>query len=629
MVRKPLAALLSLSMFLGVSAVVTTTSAGAIAGSEISSTPDIIWDVATPDPGVRHTGQVRALVRDLVEYDGKMYAAGKFLEVVAPDGTTYDQPYLAAFDLETGVWIDSFRPQVDGMIYALEIMPDGRLYASGEMSGGIALYDASTGVRDTSFTPGIENSWGPPAVFDIEVVGNQIYAGGTFSSAQGTALVDLARVDATTGALDTGWLPVTDFDTGTPRLAGHNIFGLAVDDARGRVYLAGKFGGINGDDTASYFATLDTADGSLRTDVPQGLPAGITNHRESFSMWMMDVQFRDDKVYVGGQGHQTMILDADTLLPSHTFFSNRGVGDDYAGGDTQVIFLGTETIWSGCHCWGSVGEYVLGSYNAAPDGVQTFAEYSQWVSDFRFVDPFGQQKARGGFGIDIESETLVPLTFGVVGQAGAYAISEDSNGRVWFGGQYSRDTVNDRVVQGIVRFSPIGAEPIGPTGLRSTLQTRDRIVLNWQAVPEATSYEVSRDGVAISNRSSRWLTDLGVTAGTDYTYTVRAQFADGTFSLASEPLAVATAGDPVGASPEGLRSTLQTRERIVLNWERLDGAATYQVLRDGVVVTDQSSRWFTDRSVAAGTEYSYTVRAIFAGGTVGAESAPISVSTLP
>ncbi len=628
MVSKPLVALLCLALLMGVTAT-TSSPSGAVLGSDISSAPDVIWDVTTPDPGVRHTGPVTALVRDLVEYDGRMYAGGKFLDVIAPDGTTYDQPYLAAFDLETGVWIDTFRPVVDGTIYAMEITPDGRLYVAGELAGGIALYDATTGERDTSFDPRIVNSWGPPAVFDIEVVGNQIYAGGTFSRSQGTPLVDLARVDATTGVLDTSWLPVTNFDTGTPRLAGHNIFGIAVDADRDRVYLAGKFGGINGNLDAAYFAILDTADGSVRADVPQGLPAGITNHRQSFSMWMHDVQFRDDRVYVGGQGHQTMILDVDTLLPAHTFYANRGVGDLGTGGDTQVIHLGTDTIWSGCHCWGSVGEYELFSYNSAPDGVQTYPEYVQWFTDFATINPFGQQPARGGYGIDITSESLVPVTFDVLGQAGAYAINEDSNGRVWFGGQYTRDTANNRPLSGIARFSPVSATPPGPTSFRSTLQTRERIVLTWDRIDAATSYEISRDGVVVANQTSRWFTDLNRLAGTNYTYSVRAQLGDGSFSKASGPLTVSTLGAPIDLAPQNFRSTLQTRERIVLTWDRVDGAIGYEVQRDGVVASTQASLWFTDLDRQAGTSYSYTVRAQLADGSFTPATSALGVATLP
>lgn len=598
---------------------------------EWESNPDVLWDVTNPDPNSRHTGPVRALVRDMQEHNGRMYVAGKFLDVKAPDGSTRDQSYLAAFDLETGDWISSFRPDVGGIVYAIDIAADGRLFASGEMPGGVELFDANTGAKDPSFNPQIVNSWGPPAVFDIELVGSDLYLGGTFSSSQGTPLANLARVDAASGTLDTSWVPTTQFDFATPRSGGQLVFGLAVDPDRGRVYLAGKFGGINNNTDAAYFATLNISDGALTPGLPQGLPAGIPNHRTSFSMWMMDVQFQDDEVYVGGQGHQTMILNAADLSLSSTFFTNRGVGDTYAGGDTQVIFVGEDTIWSGCHCWGSVGEFEVGSYINAADGVMVYEEYREWVIDFRDVNPFGQQPAGGGFGIDIATETLVPLSFELTGQAGAYAIVEDSNGRVWFGGQYLSDAVTGRRLEGMVRFSRTDDVPPvvpAPTGLTSTLQTRERAVLRWDRVPGATSYEVTQDGVALAPSASRWFTALGLDAGTTYDFTVQAVFVDGSRSAATAPLSVTTIGLVV-ESPTGFRSTLQTRERAVLTWDNMGSGVSYEVRQSGVLISTQTSRWFTALGLDAGTTYEFTVQATYPNGAVSAATPPLSVSTQP
>ena len=616
--------LLSLLLAATVCAVVST-PAGAAPDPGWSPTTDAIWDVTNADPGVRHTGPIRSLVWDLEEHNGRMYVAGRFLDVKAPDGTTRDQSYLAAFDLDTGVWIDSFRPVVDGTVYAIDITDDGRILAGGELTGGVAAYDVVTGARDASFDPGVTNSWGPPAVFDVEIVGNQAYIGGTFTRAQGETLRDLARIDVDSGAIDTSWLPTTDFDDVTPVGGGRNVYGIAVDTARNRIYVAGKFGGINGNDQAAYFATLDPADGSLRTDVPQGLPPRILSHRDGWSMWMHDVQFDDDKVYVGGQGHQTMVLDAATLQAEQTFFTNRGVGDTWAGGDTQVIYVGEDTVWSGCHCWGSVGEFELGAYISDPDGVMVLADYRLWVSDFASTDPFGQQKVNGAFGIDKATGELVPLTFDVRGLAGAYAIYEDSNGRVWFGGQYDREPTTGRVVEGLLRYSPADPDE-GPSGLRSTLQTRERAVLNWAQFPGASSYEVLRDGEVVGTPGGVWFTDLGLTPGTSYDYSVRAVLADGTRSPASGSIAVTTEGAP---APGGLRSTLQTRERIVLNWAPITGAPAYEILRNGDVVGTTGGVWFTDRELSADTSYTYTVRVVWADGSTSPESDSLSVSTLP
>ncbi len=512
--------------------------AAAIEAAELAPSADEIWDVTTADTSVRHTGRIRALVWDLEEHEGRMFVVGKFLNVKAPDGTLHDQPYVAAFDLETGEWDPTFRPVIDGAVYAMDISDDGRIFVAGELTGGVAAYDIATGERDTSFDPDLMNSWGPPAVFDVELVGNDAYIGGSFTEAQGTDLRNLAKIDTTTGALDLAWLPTADLDTGTPRLAGSLVWAISPDPARDRIYVVGKFGGINGDDTASYFATLDPDDGSLRTDVPQGIPRSILNHRESFSMWMQDVQWHDDKVYIGGQGHQTITLDADTLTPEHSFFTNRGVGDTYAGGDTQVIFVGEDTVWSGCHCWGSVGRYPLGEYIADPDGLQTYDEYRQWVLDFRDIDQFGQQRVNAGYGLDIESNELVPLTFNLRGQAGGYAIFEDSLGRLWMGGQYQSDSGTGRVIEGLARFSPRDAV-VAPLGLRSTLQTAERVVLTWDRLVGAESYEILVDGEVVGSSSGVWFTAKGLDAATDYEFSVRAVMGDGSVTPASA-LVVAT-----------------------------------------------------------------------------------------
>lgn len=427
--------------------------ASAIDANELNETPDLVWDVATQDMTSRHTNSLRALVRDMQEFDGHMYVAGKFLDVVAPNGATTRQPYLARFDLETGDWDASYRPVVDDIIYAIEITDDGRLYVGGEMDGGAALYDVRSGQRVPAFQPQLVNSWGPPAVFDLEVSGGQLYLAGDFTESQGTNLANLARVDAATGSLDSSWTPTTDLDTGTPLWAESLVFAVAVDEGRDRVYVAGKFGGVNGDDRASYFAVLDPSDGDLVPGLRQGLPNGIPNHRDGYSMWMEDVQFDGDRVYLGGNGHQTITMRSSDLGLLSSFFTNNGVGQSVTGGDTQVIHVGDTTVWSGCHCWGSVGRFQIGSYIDGADGVMVEAEYEEWVADFATTNPFGQQDANGGYAIDKATNTLVPMTFDINGQAGAYAIVEDSLGRLWMGGQFTNVRSSGRVVTGMLRFS--------------------------------------------------------------------------------------------------------------------------------------------------------------------------------
>ncbi len=439
----------------------------------ISTDTDLIWDVGDAELNVDHTARLRALVWDIEEYDGRIFVAGKFLNVYSPTGVKFSRPYLAAFDLDTGEWIRSFQPAMRGPVYAIDITEDGTILAGGEIPGGIQAVDATSGADVAGFETDLGHSWGEPVIFDLEIVGGQTYLGGRFTRSSTAALENLARINTRTGALDPDWRPTTGIDTVTPTDGGVNVFALAVDTARDRVYLAGKFGSINGDARAFNFAVVDTATGALRADVPQGLPPGVLSHRDQNSMWQHDVQFQGDRVYLGGQAHQTLILDAATLRPLRSYATNRGFGDEYGGGDTQVLYVGRTTLWAGCHCWGSVAEYPIGSRNSDnASGHQSYAEYQAFLKEMLTVPgALDQQPVRAAYGIDIATGNKLPYEFSLNGQAGAWALLEDSRGRLWMGGQFTRDRSRDRVLRGLARFTPPPHRATGPARDRAFRST--------------------------------------------------------------------------------------------------------------------------------------------------------------
>jgi len=605
---RPFIKLLSVLSLLTFCLFLFSNSSGA---SEIDNSPDLIWDVEGAwESG--HTGRIRAMVFDFQELDGYMYTGGKFLNVVSPGrGTTYDQPFFARFDLVSGEWDSSFRPVLDGPVYAIDVRSDGYLVVGGELTGGIAAINPATGQLDPNFNPGITNSWGRPSIFDLDIEGDDIYAGGTFSKSQGVDLRRLAKFDATTGVIDPNWAPRTNFDSEVSRIGGENVFGLEVDPDRGRVYVVGKFGGIDDNMDAAYFATLNIVDGSVMTELPQGLPVGILSHRlgeRGFSMWQHDVQYRGDRVYVGGQGHQTIVLNADdlSLAEDYTFFTNKGVGDASSGGDTQVIFLGKNTLWAGCHCWGSVGPYQIGSYSP-PDIAQTYDEYVDFVVDFRTPGTpaaVGQQKVSGLYGIDLDTFTLLPTTFDLSGQAGAWALYEDSNGRVWAGGQYFSG--GGRALSSIARFSPISDVVVEPTSCVAT-RNGNEVDITWEASGDPDRFIVrrSRNGgfnywLGRTSGSDRSLVDSSGRSGV-LTYSVESVVNNVVIQVACE--------DEIGEGPvpEGLRYTRVEKKRIVLNWQATE---TVEIERNGVIIGTDSDGWFTDAGLESGTEYSYRVRYI-------------------
>eukprot|EP01034_Spumella_vulgaris_P039024 gene39024-48194_t len=94
---------------------------------------------------------------------------------------------------------------------------------------------------------------------------------------------------------------------------------------------------------------------------------------------------------------------------------------------------------------------------------------------------------------------------------------------------------------------------------------------------------------------------------------------------------VSSGGGGGGAlpAPAGLSVTGVTASSVALAWNSVSGAAGYQVYRGGTQANPGllTAPAFTDTGLAAGTSYSYTVRAVDATGAAGAASAPVNAST--
>ncbi|UJF32228.1 glycosyl hydrolase [Paenibacillus hexagrammi] len=85
--------------------------------------------------------------------------------------------------------------------------------------------------------------------------------------------------------------------------------------------------------------------------------------------------------------------------------------------------------------------------------------------------------------------------------------------------------------------------PTVPASLTSTSQTSSSVTLSWAASSDnvgITGYEILRNGAVVGTSATTGYTDSGLTAGTAYTYTVKAYDAAGNRSAASGSLNVTT-----------------------------------------------------------------------------------------
>ena len=165
--------------------------------------------------------------------------------------------------------------------------------------------------------------------------------------------------------------------------------------------------------------------------------------------------------------------------------------------------------------------------------------------------------------------------------------------------------------------------PVNPTGFSATVNSSTQITLNWQAVTGATSYVLERKsgagafasvGGSISGTSFQ---DTGLSAGTEYTYRLKASNSGGS-SNGVETSATTLPNPP--ANPTGFSATVNSFSQITLNWQAVSGATKYSLERkigtgsfsllgDNITATN-----YIDAGLSANTLYTYRLKAINAGG---------------
>lgn len=168
-----------------------------------------------------------------------------------------------------------------------------------------------------------------------------------------------------------------------------------------------------------------------------------------------------------------------------------------------------------------------------------------------------------------------------------------------------------------VKTAPI--PPANPTAA----PTQNSVTISWGAVLGATSYDVLFNGTPYKvNGTSKTIS--GLTPGTSYSYSVRANNADSSSSY-SEPQIIITIPNPP-AVPVNISATATTNSSTV-SWSAAAGATSYDVNFNGMIynVTSTSK---TVTGLTPGSSYSYMVRARNAGGT-SAYSSWHTIQTIP
>lgn len=184
--------------------------------------------------------------------------------------------------------------------------------------------------------------------------------------------------------------------------------------------------------------------------------------------------------------------------------------------------------------------------------------------------------------------------------------------------------------------------PSVPASLTATAASSSAMTLVWTPSTDnvgVSGYQIYRNGALIASTGATTYSDGGLTASTQYSYTVKAYDAAGNASAASNtatsstfPSGVMPGGaDTIAPStPSSLTGTATSSSAVSLTWgASADNVAVtgYRILRNGAYVTTVTSTAWSDSGLSASTAYTYSVSALDSAGNQSAV-ASVSVTTL-
>lgn len=166
--------------------------------------------------------------------------------------------------------------------------------------------------------------------------------------------------------------------------------------------------------------------------------------------------------------------------------------------------------------------------------------------------------------------------------------------------------------------------PSTPTGLAAAYVTRTLIIMSWNAVPGATSYNI-KIGETVHTSVTSSYSFTGLAPFTAYTFSVQACNAGGESGW-SPPVSVVTLPDPPPV-PTGLAAHVVIGTN-TLTWEASSEASSYEVEINGSVAGSTTNTTYIHDEVSPDTQYTYRVQGRNTGGVSG-WSSPLIVYSMP
>ena len=194
-----------------------------------------------------------AYVRKLAQCGGTLYAVGTFTQVGKPGVANAPARNNAfSFNATTGA-ISAWNPNVNGTVQGIALSADcSTAYLAGSFTSvhgtavkNLAKVNTTTGVVDTNFKPAPNGD-----VNGVVLTGGHLIAGGTFTTIGTASHAQLASLSPTTGK-DDGYVNLNI--TGTVTGAGRKVWRLTLSHNASKLLVLGSFLSVSGNARSQIF----------------------------------------------------------------------------------------------------------------------------------------------------------------------------------------------------------------------------------------------------------------------------------------------------------------------------------------------------------------------------------------
>ncbi|MDQ1721841.1 MAG: hypothetical protein QOI26_1575 [Pseudonocardiales bacterium] len=581
-----------------------------------TTSPNTPWGVTGI---VGAVSELNMEVETFAQIGNVMYVGGGFQYVQKGANPTVDekiaQPWLAAFDVNTGEWLSSFRPALNGMVWDLQATPNGKLVVGGEFTSvngtvgvnGLTEVDPITGATVAGWTASVDfvtTEIGVGAqVKAIDYQDGYLYIGGRFNRVSGgvplkgpVTVGRAARLRVSDGQPDGAWKP--NFDG--------SVIELDASAQGDRVYFSGYFNNVNGVASPN-IGVISTAAGAA--SVP-GLAPWQPSLGSGTNTYQQAIKEDGNLVWQGGSQH---ILSAYDRANYARLSSNI----TKSGGDIQTIGIYNGVVYASCHC----GNY---SYSGTYDYSNPIPNASD-VNNIRYIGAWDE--ATGAYLPD-----FWPNALNTRSGIGGWELTPDSNGCLWFGGDFTQGSYQSTGYQwlgGFGKFCPRDTvAPTTPANLRSST-TPTGLKLSWDAAGDnagSVRYELMRDDRVII--STTGLSYIDTTGSAPANYWVRAVDNGGNRSATSAKVSVLapdTAPPTAAITSPADGATVYGPVTVTVTAADDQAVASVDLLVDGVVTASSTTApySFAWSATAIGSHTLQVLAHDGAGNT--APSAPVTV----